>query len=148
VGTKGDVWWACDGEVGPPIVVEYAPGASGNAAPVATLPLAAGDEPTFAVNSRRTLFVTQVFGGSWVLQVYPDIQSSSNPSATYTLDCGAACTIAAARGSLGIFRTEQGVSPSALIVYNVSGPSGPLRQKRQISGPNTSLDNPLGAAVR
>jgi hypothetical protein len=94
------------------------------------------------------LYVSQTVASTWVTQVYPDIQKSSTPSRTYMTDCGFNCTVAAARGTVGVFRTTEGVSPAALAFYNLSGPSRELHPIRTISGGKTQLDNPLSAAIQ
>jgi hypothetical protein len=148
VGTAGDVWWACDGEVGPPILVEYAPGVRGDAAPLATLALQPHDAPSFAVNASGTVYVSQSVASEWVTQVYPDIAKSSTPSETYTVDCALGCTVAAAQGTTGVFVTADLVKPAALIFYDLTGPSRELHQTRSVTGPKTKLDNPLSAALQ
>jgi hypothetical protein len=49
----GGVWWACDGEFGPPRVVGYAPGANGDVAPVVVL----DKNPTTEIKSPSALSV-------------------------------------------------------------------------------------------
>lgn len=142
------MWVVTSGNFGPAFVLEFAPGAKNDDEPVGRLTIQAKDDPSFAVNEDGALYLSQNAGSSWVTQVYPDISASSTPSATYTLDCGSTCTAAAATGTQVVFRTKGGVSPSAVLTYNLSGPSGTLHPLRTLEGTQTELDNPFGAAVR
>jgi hypothetical protein len=142
VGRAGDIWWRCDGEVGPPLVVGYPPGSNGNVAPVRELNPPPAGTSSFAVDDRARLYLTV----GTDLDVYKP--SGRRPYRTYQPDCTLSCGVAAVYGRFALFVDAPFPNPDAIVTYDLSVPSGPLRAVRTIAGGRTGIATPLAVAVR
>jgi hypothetical protein len=146
--TSGAVWWACDGEVGIPRVVGFAPHANGDVAPAVVLPsdpITQIVAPTFAgVDALGEVFVNSV-GANPAVQVFAKgatgdvspIRATQLPANFYLMTVYKMVLVAE-----GI----HGLDNPAIGVFSAKA-SGPQRPLRLITGHKTKLNQPAGVAI-
>jgi hypothetical protein len=160
VDANGDLWWFCDGEVNTERLVEYAPGASGNAKPVRDIEGSLAFPQVvlgFAVDERGTVFAgggisiarcrTCRTGKGESVEVFAPGQSGNvRPAREMRADCLPNCTPVAIASNRLFFVAEIGLTTPAILAYDTRG-RGVLHPVQTIEGAATGLDDPLFAAV-